>query len=141
MITFEDKRMEWDFKANGSLTDPRLKCGLLCLDLAFPEYDFHITCGYRSPEHNERIGGIKDSAHCQRPLVAFDVRRHGIPLSVLTKMKAYMQFWWGDLFDFVIEDDHIHFEIDRPFWKKVKTQIPHDLVSTIADYPSGIPEC
>ena len=142
MIVFIDGKVEHDFKADGPLTDPRIKAGLLSLDMAFAQYEFMLTCGYRSPEHNESIGGTKDSAHCQRPLSAFDIRRWGIPLPELTKMKTFMQFWWGDLFDFVIEDDHIHFEIDRPFWKKVKIAIPHEpLANTVAENPPGLPEC
>lgn len=34
---------------------------------------FHITSGYRAPEHNATVGGVSGSAHTQLPCRAVDI--------------------------------------------------------------------
>ena len=137
MILFANNQIEADFKGFPGTTDPRLIACILQLAAMHEEWMFYITSGSRTVEHNAEIGGVPDSGHVvepepgkKRPLTAFDIVISNVKdKSYLTKdekqqIKEYLQYWWEDLFDFVIynKDEHIHLEVDTPFRKNPKEE-------------------
>jgi zinc D-Ala-D-Ala carboxypeptidase len=67
----------------------------------------HVTSGYRSPSHNQAVGGAKDSQHCLGN--AADITWDGI---VMPQAKA-----WAEQVGFtgigVYADGHLHVDV-RP---------------------------
>ena len=128
MILFDKDSIEADFKAFPGATDPRLIACLLQLSVMHNDLNFILTSGKRTPEHNKDIKGIADSGHCTKPLTAFDldIRNKAtgehIGMEERRKIKEFLQFWWEDLFDWVLyepPDHHVHLEVDKPFRKTV----------------------
>lgn len=130
MILFAKDNIEDDFKAGIERTDPRPIACMLQLSAMRQDLDFILTSGGRTPEHNKEIGGHPDSGHITIPITAWDMLiRHKITQESIDRLekeriKNYLQFWWGDLFDWVIYNGspHVHLEVDKPFRKKLLTK-------------------
>ena len=122
MINFVREEIQRDFKIGSDKVDPRLSALLLQLSLEF-NFDMVVTCGYRTPEHNAEIGGHPNSCHCMRPLAAYDIADTPALRENLHRIKRYVEFWFGDVFDIVDEGDHIHIEVDPPHHKPFQRRV------------------
>jgi len=123
MILFASDKVEKEFNGKPTEIDPRWVAYILQLAAMRSDLVFILTSLGRTPKHNKDVGGIPDSGHVTKPITAGDleirdrITQLQIDRSEKERIKHFSQFWWGDLFDFVIYDSHVHTEIDKPFRK------------------------
>ncbi|KKQ34866.1 MAG: hypothetical protein US50_C0034G0007 [Candidatus Nomurabacteria bacterium GW2011_GWB1_37_5] len=87
--------------------DPKL-CKMLDKARGFASVPFKITSGYRTPEKNKDVGGVKDSSHTQGlavDLLVRDSTSGGKILLGLAKA-GFKRFGF-------YKDGHIHVDIDK----------------------------
>lgn len=83
-----------------------------------PAYEVVITSSYRSPEHNEKVGGAKNSAHVHG--LAYDIilKQGGVKMPIPMAKSIYEKFvkdTWPGYSEFEIESGvwHIHLNLTR----------------------------
>lgn len=95
---FKDQEIEGlDAKLVAMLDDAREAAGV----------PFVITSGYRDPEHNKAVGGVKDSAHAKG--LAVDIRA---PNDQIGKIIAMGLGAAGFSRRFISYSGHIHVDLD-----------------------------
>lgn len=70
-----------------------------------------VTSTYRSPEHNRRVGGVRNSFHMRRDPAGRPLARDSVPPPGMSMARyaALLQRQNPDL-EVINEDDHVHIE-------------------------------
>ena len=89
---------------------PEASAAMEALRKGWTGADFGIVSGYRDPEHNERVGGAKDSQHTHGN--AYDVDTTG--WSPEDKLALADAAWNAGFWGFGFYDNNMHFDVADP---------------------------
>lgn len=73
----------------------------------------YINSGYRTPQHNEKVGGAKNSYHMYG--AAVDIRADGYTPKEVYVMLDSMLCGWGGLEE---HENFVHFDVRDDKWRK-----------------------
>ena len=73
----------------------------------------YINSGYRTPQHNEKVGGAKNSYHMYG--AAADIRAEGYTPKEVYKMLDNMLHEWGGLEE---HETFVHVDVRNDKWRK-----------------------